>query len=130
MNKPFSPVKPTDNLSRMFSGVVNFRNWIRVLAGGHIPYKYNPQMPPASNDIVFDVWNSHTKYCQYCQVALKNLKKVRFAAFFAATCLAVLRPMNKVLNLASVLLTAGTGMLLHKLIGLFYRYEFSHAHND
>jgi hypothetical protein len=88
-------------------------------------------MPPASNEVVFDVWNAHTKYCQYCQTALKRLKKVRFAAFFAATCLAVVRPMtNKALNLASVLLTAATGLVLNQFIGLFYRYEFSHAHND
>lgn len=112
------------------SGVLNFRNWIRFIAGGHIPYKYDRQMPSANTEIVFDVWNAHTKNCQYCQAALKNLKKIRFAAFFAATCLSVLRPMSKVLNLVSVLITAGVGLALNKLIGLFYRYEFSHAHND
>lgn len=111
-------------------GVLNYRNWLRLLAGGRIPYKYGPLMPDADNEIVFDQWNGHTKYCQICQTALANLKKVRFAAFFTATCLAVLRPAGNALNLVSVLATAGIGLALNKLIGMFYRYEFSHAHND
>lgn len=111
-------------------GVINFRNWMRKLGGGKIPYKNQPTMPPASNKVVFDVWNAHTKHCRYCQDALRRLKKFRFAAFFVATCLGVLRPMSKVANLASTLATAGTGLLLHKLIGMFYKYETSHAHND
>ena len=112
-------------------GVVNFRNWLRLLAGGRIPYKNSPSMPQANNDIVFDVWNSHTKYCQVCQTALKNVKRARLASFVVATCLAVLRPAtHKLVNLASVLATAGIGLALHKLVGLFYRYEYSHARND
>lgn len=111
-------------------GVLNYRNWLRVLAGGRIPYKYDPAMPPADNEVVFDQWNGHTKHCHMCLTALANLKKVRFAAFLVATCLAVLRPAGKVLNLASVLATAGLGLGLNALIGKFYRSEFSHAHND
>jgi hypothetical protein len=111
-------------------GVLNYRNWLRVLAGGRIPYKYDPKMPAADNEVVFDQWNGHTKHCQICLTALANLKKVRFAAFFVATCFAVLRPAGKVLNLLSVLFTAGMGLGLNKLIGMFYRYEFSHGHND
>jgi hypothetical protein len=111
-------------------GVLNYRNWLRLLAGGRIPYKYDPQMPDADNEIVFDQWNGHTKHCHICQTALANLKKARLAAFFVATCLAVLRPSGKVLNLFSVLTSAGTGLALNKLIALFYRFEFSHGHND
>lgn len=111
-------------------GVITYRNWMKQLAGGKIPYKNNPTMPSADNNVVFDVWNSHTKYCKYCQGALKNLKKARFAAFFVSTCLAVLRPFSAAAgNLLSTLFTAGLGLALSKLIGLFYRYEFSHAHN-
>jgi hypothetical protein len=112
-------------------GVINFRNWLRLLAGGRIPYKYSPAMPEANNDMVFDVWNAHTKYCRVCQRALKNIKRARFASFVAAACLAVLRPMpSKALNLAGALTTAVVGFALNKFSRMFYRYEFSHAHND
>lgn len=113
-------------------GVLNYRNWLRQLAGGRIPYKNNPTMPAASNDVVFDVWNSHTKYCRYCQDALRRFKKARLASFFAAACLAVVRPakLGVAGNLASTLGLAGLGLALNRLIGLFYRYEYSHAHND
>lgn len=110
--------------------VLAFRTWLSSLAGGKIPYKYNPQMPEPNNEVVFDVWNSHTKHCAICQRALKNIKRARFASFLVATCLAVWRPSNQVVNMASVLASAGLGVALHKLAGLFYRYEFSHAHND
>lgn len=111
-------------------GVINFRNWLRQLAGGRIPYKFDPSMPEASNDIVFDVWNAHTKYCKYCQTALSRLKKARFVFFSIATVLGVLRPSNRVSNIVGVFLSAGIGLLLNKVIGMFYRYEFSHSHND
>mmetsp|Transcript_24265 Transcript_24265/g.34184 ORF Transcript_24265/g.34184 Transcript_24265/m.34184 type:complete len:264 (+) Transcript_24265:1703-2494(+) len=112
-------------------GVINFRNWLRILAGGSIPYKNNPSMPPADNDVVFDQWNGHTKHCQYCLAALKNLRKARFASFFVSACIAVLRPAKmKLVNLAATFVTAGLGLLLGKLIGLFYKFEFSHAHDD
>lgn len=87
-------------------------------------------MPASSSEVVFDVWNGHTKYCRLCQRALGNLKKARFAAFLAATCLAVLRPVNKTWSLAGTLAAAGVGLALNKLIAMFYRYEFSHGHND
>jgi hypothetical protein len=63
---------------------------------------------------------------------LRRLKKVRFASLFAAACMAVLRPerLGAKGSLASTLALAGIGLLVNKLIGMFYRYEFSHAHND
>eukprot|EP00977_Amphora_coffeiformis_P028036 scaffold34685_cov183-Amphora_coffeaeformis.AAC.16 len=112
-------------------GVIQFRNWMRQLAGGAVPYKNNRTfMPAASNEVVFDVWNGHTKYCRYCQVALRRLKKARFASFVVATVLGTLRPWGRIGSLVATLFTAGVGLGLHKLIGMFYRYEFSHAHND
>jgi hypothetical protein len=111
-------------------GVLNYRNWLQLLAGGRIPYKYDPQMPDADSEVVFDQWNGHTKHCHICQTALGNLKKARLAAFFVATCLAVLRPAGKVLNLFSVLASVGMGLALNKLIDMFYRFECSHGHND
>ncbi|GKZ00767.1 hypothetical protein MPSEU_001028500 [Mayamaea pseudoterrestris] len=112
-------------------GVVSFREWLRVLAGGRVPYKYGSVMPEWNRDIVFDVWNAHTKHCAVCQRALKNIKRARFTSFVAAACLAVLRPAaSKALNLAGVVATAGLGLALSKLVGIFYKYEFEHAHND
>lgn len=113
-------------------GVINLRNWMRQLAGGGIPYQNSPTMPESSNEVVFDVWNGHTKYCKYCQDALRRLKKVRFASYFAAACMAVVRPAKLGVkgSLASTLALAGIGLLVNKLIGMFYRYEFSHSHND
>lgn len=119
-------------------GVLSFRDWLDKRAGGRIPYKYNPTMPEPNNEVVFDVWNGHTKYCSICQSALKKLKIARFVAFFIASCLTVLRPsattatttLRKVLSLSGVLVSAGIGLLLNKLIGTFYRFEFSHGKND
>jgi hypothetical protein len=113
-------------------GVIMFRNWMRKLAGGRIPYKNNPTMPPANSDTVFDVFNSHTKYCKYCQDALRRLKRARMASFIAASIVGILRPpqLNTVGSLLATALFGGVGLTLNKLIGMFYRYEFSHAHND
>jgi Pheophorbide a oxygenase len=113
-------------------GVIMFRNWMRKLAGGRIPYKNNPTMPPSNNDIVFDVFNGHTKYCKYCQDALRRLKKARMASFIAATIVGILRPpqLSAVGSLLTSALFGGVGLIFNKLIGMFYRYEFSHAHND
>ena len=111
-------------------GVITFRNWLRQFAGGGIPFKNRSVMPAASNEVVFDVWNAHTKYCQYCQAALSRLKKIRLASFLVATVLGVVRPFGKGGSLVGTIAFAGAGLVLHKLIGMFYRYEFSHAHND
>lgn len=111
-------------------GVITFRNWLRQFAGGRIPYKNKQSMPSASNEVVFDVWNAHTKHCRYCLTALSRLKKARFASFAAATVFGVLRPFGRLGSLASTSALVGAGLVLHKLIGMFYRYEFSHAHND
>lgn len=112
-------------------GVLNYRNWLRQLADGRIPYKYNPVMPEVDESAVFDQWNSHTKHCRMCLGALRNLKRLRFISLFAAICLAVIRPFCKTwMNLASVLTTTGIAVALTKGIGKFHRYEFSHGHKD
>ncbi len=112
-------------------GVMNFRNWMKQFAGGHIPFKGDLTMPTASNEAVFDVWNSHTKHCKYCLTALKNLKKIRFASLFASAIIAIVRPkqLGLIGSTISSLLLAGLGAAMNKFIGLFYRFEFSHADN-
>mmetsp|Transcript_19169 Transcript_19169/g.47385 ORF Transcript_19169/g.47385 Transcript_19169/m.47385 type:complete len:550 (+) Transcript_19169:131-1780(+) len=111
-------------------GVLNYRKWMSKFAGGGIPYRNYRTMPESSTDVVFDVWNGHTKHCKYCLDALRRLKKARAVSVFVAACVGVLRPFGKVPSLLATLGLGGTGWLLHKLIGMFYRYEFSHAEND
>ena len=112
-------------------GVLHFRKWMKKFAGGYIPFKGDITMPTASNEVVFDVWNSHTKHCKTCLTALKNLKKIRFASFFASTMIAIIRPrkLGLIGTTVSSLLLAALGAGMNKLIGLFYRFEFSHSDN-
>ena len=113
-------------------GVVSFRNWLRNKAGGRIPYQNNPSMPPVDNEVVFDIYNSHTKNCKNCMVALKNLRKVRLLSYFAAALVGVLRP-ARLGAIGTALVTAlfgGIGIGINKLIGAMHRLEYSHAEND
>ena len=112
-------------------GVINFRNWMGRFAGGHIPFRGDTTMPAKNNDVVFDVWNSHTKHCSYCLAALKRLKMARTLAFLTSALIATIRPkfLSAVGSVISSLGFAGAGFGLSKLIGMFYKYEFSHADN-
>lgn len=71
-------------------GVMTFRNWMQRFAGGFIPFKGDLTMPAANNDVVFDVWNSHTKHCKYCLTALKRLKVARTLAFLTSALVATI----------------------------------------
>eukprot|EP00814_Leptocylindrus_danicus_P006975 CAMPEP_0116013938 /NCGR_PEP_ID=MMETSP0321-20121206/6005_1 /TAXON_ID=163516 /ORGANISM="Leptocylindrus danicus var. danicus, Strain B650" /LENGTH=466 /DNA_ID=CAMNT_0003483545 /DNA_START=271 /DNA_END=1672 /DNA_ORIENTATION=- len=112
-------------------GVMNFRKWMSVMAGGHIPYKYGDlTVPPTSNDVVYDVWNAHTKNCKTCLDALKNLKKARFAAFATSAFVGLARPFGVVKSIVSSIVLAAVGLLMNKVMGLFFKYETSHADNN
>lgn len=112
-------------------GVMMFRNWMSKFGKGHIPFRGDATMPPADNEVVFDVWNSHTKRCSVCLDALRRLKRARALAFLASALVAAVRP--RVLGAAGSVVGAlglsGVGLVLSKLIKMFYRYEFSHADN-
>jgi phenylpropionate dioxygenase-like ring-hydroxylating dioxygenase large terminal subunit len=112
-------------------GVLKFRTWMKEFAGGHIPFKGDPSMPATDNEVVFDTWNSHVKHCKYCLDALKNLKRMRAVSFMASALLAAVRPekLGVVGSTLGALALSGLGYLLNKFIGMFYRYEFSHAEN-
>ena len=112
-------------------GVMNFRNWMSKFAGGYIPFKGVTTMPAANNEVVFDVWNSHTKHCKHCLTALKRFKKARVLAFMMSALLATIRPkvFGVVGSTLGALACSGLGLGLTKLIGMFYKYEFSHADN-
>jgi phenylpropionate dioxygenase-like ring-hydroxylating dioxygenase large terminal subunit len=112
-------------------GVIAFRKWLQYYAGGGVPWA--PGSPPLperemKKEVLFDVYNTHTKNCAICMEALKNLKITRngfFAAAFATV--GLFKGVPAVLGGAAL---AVIGLLLNKLIGLFYKYEFEHAHND
>lgn len=111
-------------------GVLAFRDWLRKKAGGFIPYRHRQSMPEPDTEVVFDVWNGHTKHCRVCLTAVKRLKMVRAGAFMVAYILAVLQPSTKPVNFAGSLLATSYGVLVHKVVGRFYRAEFSHVRND
>ena len=112
-------------------GVIAFRKWLQLYAGGGVPWAAGaPPMPEREMDktVLFDVYNTHTKNCAVCLEALKNLKLLRngfFAASFASVGLS-----HGPAAVAAGAALAGAGLLLNKLIGLFYKYEFEHALND
>jgi len=114
-------------------GVINFRIWMKRFAGGYIPFRGDTTMPSSSNEVVFDVWNAHTKHCNHCRKALRNLKRIRFASFFVSVLLGTIRPRilgdSSIIPTIFALLFSGLGFGLNKFIALFYRYEFSHANN-
>jgi phenylpropionate dioxygenase-like ring-hydroxylating dioxygenase large terminal subunit len=129
---------------------ITFRQWLDKRAGGGVPWDPScAEMPPAERDkrILFDVWSTHTQHCQYCQAALQRLKLARFGSFGLAVVLlawAILTDAQSIAlgqqtGLISIglmgwmALSLGMGAIgfgIHKLIGLFYVYEFEHAHND
>jgi len=111
-------------------GVVLFRDWLRLKAGGRIPFRGYNGMPTVDNEIVFDQWHSHTKNCKYCMDAHKNAKKVRLTSAMIAIAIALLQPGGKVTRAMSVGLFGGISFASHKIIGAFHRVEFSHAEND
>ncbi|EKX51208.1 hypothetical protein GUITHDRAFT_159336 [Guillardia theta CCMP2712] len=113
-------------------GVTFFRNWLRVFANGGVPWKAEgtSSMPPREFDKrkLFDVYNAHTKNCKVCQDAVQNLKLAR--GLFVGLSLASVALSHGVVALSSSLSCALVALALHKLIGLFYVYEFEHANND
>mmetsp|Transcript_38127 Transcript_38127/g.81348 ORF Transcript_38127/g.81348 Transcript_38127/m.81348 type:complete len:192 (+) Transcript_38127:351-926(+) len=131
------PVGATDSYSRAVlptsadRGVMLFRSWMGKFAGGFVPFRGDTTMPPANNEVVFDVWNSHTKHCKYCLAALGRIRKVRALAFFLSATVATIRPkiLGVVGSTAAALGLSGVGLVMSKLIKIFYWYEFSHAEN-
>jgi len=111
--------------------VLTFRNWLRNKAGGKIPFARGLSLPGRESDSrrLFDSWTAHTKSCKVCLDALRNVKKVRFVStILAAVTLALAKDTLRALLGASFF--GAIALASHKLVGLFYAYEFSHADND
>jgi len=120
---------PTDS----DKGLITFRQWLRSRAGGGVPWPrgIDPMPPRSRNGEVYDVYNSHVKDCVVCQSALKNLRMARVGAFATSALCVALRPqLGLVGAIGGAAAAAGVGGALGKLIGMFYRFEFSHADND
>lgn len=110
-------------------GVLAFRQWLRMYAGGGIPWACEDVLPPRGTEDIFDMWNAHTKHCQYCQTAYRNLEIVKYVSL-ALSAIAFLGLPSSIPEPAisfAFLLIAGA---LQKFNELFVRYEYSHADND
>ena len=112
-------------------GVILFRKWLQYSAGGGVPWAPGtPELEGREGDkaVLFDVYNTHTKHCKVCMEALKNLKLLRMGLGASALVSVGLTTGPVAAGLGCFFAAAGLGV--HKLIKLFYRYEFEHADND
>jgi phenylpropionate dioxygenase-like ring-hydroxylating dioxygenase large terminal subunit len=144
LNAVYTP-NPQDKM------IVTFRQWLEYRAGGGVAWDSDckPELPPVERDkrVLFDVWNTHTVNCQYCQIALKRLRWARAGSYGLAIMVLAIAILLESQALAQSHQTAlisiafvgrvaislgltALGYGIHKLIGLFYVYEFEHAHND
>uniref|UniRef100_A0A7S3JTP5 Rieske domain-containing protein n=1 Tax=Aureoumbra lagunensis TaxID=44058 RepID=A0A7S3JTP5_9STRA len=112
--------------------VLTFRNWLRNVGQGGVPWvnhQYTPPQRIMDSRQLYDVYSAHTKNCKICLTALKNIKRVRFfSTIAAAITLATIKDTFRALFGAAAF--GLIALLSHKLISLFYIYEFSHADND
>lgn len=113
-------------------GVLLLRKWIQKVSGGRTPFVGDLEMSPVDNEAVFDVYNSHTKYCTSCMEALTNLRKFRSVSFTMAAAVAIWKPvvLGTLGTGAIASLFAGSALLANKIIGLMLRMEYSHTEND
>jgi len=111
-------------------GVLLFRKWFDRFSGGRIPFKGNPDYLPLEKDTVFDVYNSHTKYCTECSGALENLRKIRLASSSIAVALVIWNPSPVLGTGALVAIFAGASLLATKFIEPLIRIEMHHGNND
>lgn len=127
--KRFGEVTYTPN--EVDIGSIQFRRWIRTRAGGGVPWKCDPRLPPRlmTNEKIFDVYGSHTRHCKHCLEAYRNIniaKNVAAGGAFTAALALPDSPETVAVGAACVAVAAG----LHKLGELFERYEFNHQDNN
>jgi len=112
-------------------GSIQFRRWLRTRAGGGVPWACDPTLPPrlATNEKIFDVWNSHTKHCRHCKEAYENIEKLKTFSFGSAFAIALAAPEGPE-RIAAGTLALAAGVALQKLGELFVVYEFNHQDNN
>ena len=77
---------------------------------------------------LFDVYNSHTKDCSVCSKALKNLKLSRNVSIvLSILAIGIFKSLK--LKIIFSTLTSVVSLLCHKLMKMFYKYEYSHQSN-
>ena len=113
--------------------VSHFRNWIHLKAGGGVKWGAAAALQPLPNRLpnkeLFDVYDAHTKQCSVCTTAVKNTTNLRnLAVVFSTLTLALGK--SRLLKIAGGLFFAGVAIILEKLRGFYYIYEFSHQSNN
>jgi hypothetical protein len=73
-------------------GVLLFHNWFHRFSGGRIPFRGSTDYLSLEKDTVFDVYNTHTKYCTECSGTLENLCKIRVASSLTTVALVIWNP--------------------------------------
>jgi len=128
-DKQFREVTYTPN--EVDIGSIQFRRWLRTRAGGGVPWKCDPTLPPRlqENTKIFDVWNSHTKNCKHCLEAYRNIDMLKNASFATAFGIALAAP-DGVERIAGGAAAMAVGIGLRKLQELFEVYEFNHQDNN
>eukprot|EP00752_Nemacystus_decipiens_P010518 g9366.t1 len=132
--------------------VLALRQWIAKYGSGGPTWDKgcNPTLPPREHnrEVLFNVWETHTKNCQSCLGALKNVKRAlkatktsavvsfAWALLRGARALGTTAPSASVLNtvtaravlpgVALMLASLGATKALEKLHGMFYSYSFHH----
>lgn len=109
-------------------GVASFRRWLVAEGGGGPAFAGDPAPAAPAADDVYDMWDAHTKHCRYCLDAYGRLEMVRGAA--AAAFIGGVALPDGPERAPAVLAAAAAGLGANWIMGLFRRYEFSHADND
>lgn len=117
--------------SEVDKGSIQFRRWLKTRAGGGVPWKCDPTLPPRlpTNDKIFSVWESHTKHCQHCLKAYNNIQGLKTTSMGAAFSIALAAPAGPERIVAGAIAMVAAAAL-HKLGELFEKYEFNHQDNN
>lgn len=107
-------------------GVVSFRGWLRRHGGDGIPWACDDVLPPLGSEDIFDMWDAHTKHCSQCQGALRQLRALRSASLALLLASVIWAP-DGAGRTAAILAAAAAAAATNAVIGLFYRYEYSHS---
>jgi len=123
------------NLKGVDKAICHLRNWIHTKAGGGPIWGTSPLVQPRPLRLapaqLFDVYDSHTRKCKICQAGLKKLVMVRNTALVGAVGLfQAFMSFRRTYFLVAALVIGAASSILHKLLPLFYKYEYSHQNNN
>ncbi|KAL1510910.1 hypothetical protein AB1Y20_005739 [Prymnesium parvum] len=110
-------------------GVLAFREWLRLHAGGGVPWACEDELPPRGTEDIYDMWEAHTRQCRYCQAAYRNLQAAKYASLALCGGAVLFLPDGGERS-AVALLALLAAAAIHRVTRLFVRYEYSHAEND